>query len=87
MADNVLLSHELVKAYSRKNISPRCLIKVDIQKAYDTMDLRYVQQMLEGLGFLDKFTKWILECVTTVNYTILFNGETTKPFDAARGLR
>ncbi|XP_070014627.1 uncharacterized protein LOC142174643 [Nicotiana tabacum] len=32
VADNVLLAHELVKAYSRKNISPRCLIKVDIQK-------------------------------------------------------
>ncbi|XP_019251330.1 PREDICTED: uncharacterized protein LOC109230268 [Nicotiana attenuata] len=38
VADYVLLAHELVKAYSRKNISPRCLIKVDIQKAYDTVD-------------------------------------------------
>ncbi|XP_019254861.1 PREDICTED: uncharacterized protein LOC109233438 [Nicotiana attenuata] len=28
-----------------------------------------------------------MECVTIVNYTILINGETTKPFDAARGLR
>ncbi|XP_070012294.1 uncharacterized protein [Nicotiana sylvestris] len=40
VADNVLLAHELVKAYSWKNISPRCLIKVDIQKAYDTVDWR-----------------------------------------------
>nr|XP_009592142.1 uncharacterized protein LOC104089033 [Nicotiana tomentosiformis] len=87
VADNVLLDHELVKSYSRKNISPRCFIKVDIQKAYDTVDWRYLQQMLEGLGFPNKFTKWIVECVTTVNYTILINRETTKPFDAAIGLR
>lgn len=33
--DNIILAHELVKAYTRKSISPRCMIKVDIQKAYD----------------------------------------------------
>ncbi|XP_070024904.1 uncharacterized protein [Nicotiana sylvestris] len=51
------------------------------------MDWRYLHQMLEGLGFPTKFIKWVMECVTTVNYTIPNNGETTKPFDAARGLR
>lgn len=30
VADNIILAHELVKAYSRKHISLRCLIKVDI---------------------------------------------------------
>lgn len=28
--DNILLSHELVKGYRRKGISPRCMIKVDM---------------------------------------------------------
>ncbi|XP_055831092.1 uncharacterized protein LOC129900188 [Solanum dulcamara] len=36
--DNIILAHELVKANSRKNISPRCMIKIDIQKAYDRVD-------------------------------------------------
>lgn len=31
IADNVILSHELIKAYNRKHISPRCMIKVDMQ--------------------------------------------------------
>ncbi|XP_075078414.1 uncharacterized protein LOC142164326 [Nicotiana tabacum] len=84
VADNVLLAHELVKAYSRKNISPKCLIKVDIQKTYDINDWRYLHQVLECLGFPLQFTNWIIECVSTVNYTILINGETTKTFDAAR---
>nr|XP_009622587.1 uncharacterized protein LOC104113968 [Nicotiana tomentosiformis] len=32
LADNVILAHELVKAYSRKHASPRCMIKIDLQK-------------------------------------------------------
>ncbi|XP_074290429.1 uncharacterized protein LOC141617147 [Silene latifolia] len=34
--ENIMLSQSLVKGYTRKNISPRCLIKVDIRKAFDT---------------------------------------------------
>ncbi|XP_074314214.1 uncharacterized protein LOC141649423 [Silene latifolia] len=33
--ENVMLSQALVKGYTRKHISPRCLIKVDIRKAFD----------------------------------------------------
>ncbi|XP_070029227.1 uncharacterized protein [Nicotiana sylvestris] len=30
--DNIILAHELVKGYTRKNISARCMIKIDLQK-------------------------------------------------------
>ncbi|XP_069143394.1 uncharacterized protein [Solanum lycopersicum] len=33
IADNIVLAHELVKAYARKNISPRSMLKIDLQKA------------------------------------------------------
>jgi len=28
--DNIILSHELVKSYSRKGISPRCMVNIDL---------------------------------------------------------
>ena len=31
IADNIILAHELVKAYARKNISPRSMLKIDLQ--------------------------------------------------------
>lgn len=52
-----------------------------------TFDWRFLQQVMEGMGFSQKFLKWVMECVTTVNYSILINGEPTPPFDATRGLR
>lgn len=36
--DNVIVAHELVKCYNRKGTSLRCLVKVDIRKAYDTIE-------------------------------------------------
>ncbi|XP_070022732.1 uncharacterized protein [Nicotiana sylvestris] len=35
ITDNILMSHELVKGYGRKSISPRCMLKIDMQKTYD----------------------------------------------------
>ncbi|XP_059277569.1 uncharacterized protein LOC132031620 [Lycium ferocissimum] len=62
VADNIILAHgQKVKAYTRKHISARCMIKVDIQKAYDTVDWRFLHQVMEGLGFPQKFLKWVHE--------------------------
>lgn len=36
--DNVLISQELIRLYNRKSASPRCLMKIDIQKAYDSVE-------------------------------------------------
>lgn len=39
------------------------------------------------LGFAEQFVNCIMECVHTVSYSIIINGEPTKPFNAAKGLR
>ncbi|XP_060211885.1 uncharacterized protein LOC132639460 [Lycium barbarum] len=87
IADNIILAHELVKAYSRKNTSARAMIKIDLQKAYDSVECPYLEQVMIELGFPDKFLHWIMACVKTVNYTILINGSTSEPFNASKGLR
>lgn len=53
--DNILFSHELLKWYTRKGLSPRCTIKVDLRKAYDSIKWDFIRKLLEGLGFPFKF--------------------------------
>lgn len=38
IGDNIIMDHELVKGYKRKNISPRCMLKIGMQKTYDSLE-------------------------------------------------
>ncbi|KAG6404611.1 hypothetical protein SASPL_136862 [Salvia splendens] len=40
-----------------------------------------------GMGFGNKWTNWIMECVRTASMSILVNGSPTSPFSLQRGLR
>lgn len=44
-------------------------------------------RMLSELGFPSQFITWIIECVTTVSYSILLNGKPTIPFPSKKGVR
>lgn len=63
------------------------MIKVDLRKAYDTLEWSFIQQVLEGLGLSPQFVGWIMECVTMPSYSICINGGLCGFFKGARGLR
>ncbi|GJU46490.1 RNA-directed DNA polymerase, eukaryota, reverse transcriptase zinc-binding domain protein [Tanacetum coccineum] len=67
--------------------SPRCAFKVDIQKAYDTVDWDFLKQVLLAFGFHDRMILWIMECVTTISFSISINGTLHGYFKGKRGLR
>ncbi|XP_039038585.1 uncharacterized protein LOC120176169 [Hibiscus syriacus] len=50
ITDNTLLSQEVVRGASKKNLSPRCTIKVDLQKAFDSICWDLFMNVLEALG-------------------------------------
>ncbi|XP_074290961.1 uncharacterized protein LOC141617692 [Silene latifolia] len=63
--ENIMLSQTLVKGYNRATISPRCMIKVDIRKAFDSLQWSFIANMLSGLGFPKQFIDWVLGCIQT----------------------
>ncbi|GJV53840.1 RNA-directed DNA polymerase, eukaryota, reverse transcriptase zinc-binding domain protein, partial [Tanacetum coccineum] len=52
--DNLLLSQELLKGYNCKNGPKRCALKVDIAKAYDTVNWGFLENILNQFGFHEK---------------------------------
>lgn len=87
LSHNVLLAQDIMRFYGRRHVSPRCTIKVDLSKAYDCVNWEFLEDLLNALGFPLQFTRWIMECVTTVTYSLSINGEIKGFFPGKRGLR
>ena len=87
ISDNVLLAQELVRGYARSTLSPRCAIKVDLQKAFDTLDWRFILEILSVLRFPEQFLGWIKGCITFSKFSISLNGGLVGYFRGARGVR
>ncbi|GJS13862.1 RNA-directed DNA polymerase, eukaryota, reverse transcriptase zinc-binding domain protein [Tanacetum coccineum] len=49
--DNILLAQELMRGYNRKNGPKRCAMQIDIQKAYDTVSWRFLEDVLMKFAF------------------------------------
>lgn len=63
------------------------MIKLDIRKAYDTIEWPFLESMLYELGFPTKFVGYVMSYVTSVNYAIMINGRPSTSFPAAMGVR
>lgn len=66
---------------------PSCLLKMDLRKAYDTLNWGFLKDMLIALNFPSHFIKVVMTCVTSTQYSLLINGSPLEPFKATRGLR
>ncbi|GAV92089.1 RVT_1 domain-containing protein, partial [Cephalotus follicularis] len=85
--DNILLSQELLKGYHLNRGAPRCALKVDLHKAYDSMDWSFILSMLKLIGCPDIFISWVSQCITTPKFSIAVNGTLHGFFSSGRGLR
>ncbi|KAL0396380.1 UNVERIFIED_CONTAM: Retrovirus-related Pol polyprotein from type-2 retrotransposable element R2DM [Sesamum calycinum] len=61
--------------------------KVDLRKAYDTLEWGFLLVVLRLFGFPDPFVQWIEECITTPAFSFCINGAAQSFFRGARGLR
>ena len=57
-------------------------MKLNMSKAYD-----FLEKFLLKLGFQESWVELIMECITSVSYSILVNGEPKGMITLSRGLR
>jgi len=62
-------------------------VKLDMSKAYDRVEWRFLREMMEKLGFHERWIELMMKCVSTVSYRIKVNGELTDVVVPERGLR
>ena len=53
---------------------------VDFEKVCDSVDWRYLADVMDKMIFPPMWCKWIFECVTTAVASVLMNGSPTNDF-------
>ncbi|GKA37485.1 copia protein [Tanacetum coccineum] len=78
---------EILRGYGRQQGPKRCAIKIDLQKAYDTVNWDFLEIILNNFGFHQKMVGWIMKCVRATGFSMCINEERHGYFKGGRGLR
>lgn len=84
--DGIMIANEVVDWW-KKHKKRGLILKLDFEKAYDSVNWNFLWSMLSNFGFGDLWVSWMKECVTTARISVLVNGSPTDEFSPSKGLR
>ena len=89
ITNNILIAFESLH-YMKTSSSGKegfMTLKLDMSKAYDRVEWSFLEKIMLKMGFQDSWVAMIMQCVSTVTYSILLNGEPKGFIRPSRGLR
>ncbi|XP_028110486.1 uncharacterized protein LOC114308998 [Camellia sinensis] len=84
--DGVLIANEVVDWWKKSN-RKGLILKLNFEKAYDTVNWNFLSHMLENFGFGSTWTKWMKGCISSARVSVLINGSPLPEFYPQNGLR
>ena len=71
--DAVLIANEVVDSTLRRKESG-LVCNLDIEKAHDNISWEFEFQVMDSMGFGNRWVSWIKWCVSTASFSVLLNG-------------
>ena len=62
-------------------------LKLDMSKAYDRVEWVCLEKIIERLSFGPRWRGFMMQCITSVTYSIKINGKLSGKITPSRGLR
>ena len=88
ISENSILTHEIGHCFKKKLGKGGLIgVKVDMAKAYDSLEWSFIVRVMEVVGFDKVFCNLILQCISTTSFSLLINGSAYGSFKAERGIR
>ncbi|XP_026384917.1 uncharacterized protein LOC113280517 [Papaver somniferum] len=84
--DGTLVANELVDSRLRSG-NDGIVCKIDLKKAFDRINWRYLEFVLHQMGFSRKWCNWLRFCYSTFSFSVLINGSSFGYFTSTRGVR
>ena len=67
--DASLIANEVIDSILKRK-ERGILCKLDIEKAYDQIDLNFISMVLQIMGFGEKLMGWIKWCISTTSFSV-----------------
>ncbi|XP_042950184.1 uncharacterized protein LOC122282292 [Carya illinoinensis] len=89
ISDNLLVAYEALHFMNSrmKGKIGFMTLKLDMSKAYDEVEWSFLEAIMLKLGFSQRWCSMVLDCITSISYSILVNGKAQAGFSPSRGLR
>ena len=84
--DAILIANEVVDSRITQG-KAGILCKLDIEKAYDHVNWKFLLKMFACMGFGRRRIQWIKYCISTVRFSVLISGALEGFFPAQKDLR
>lgn len=86
--DNAFIAQELTHTLdTKKGKVGYMAVKLDLEKAYDILEWRFIHKVLQAFHLPPMLIKIIMSCMISSNIAILVNGGALESFEPSRGLR
>ena len=72
---------------SKSKSNSHCALKLDMMKAYDRLELTYLEAIVIMLGFARLWIGVVMGMIKSVSFLVLFNGEKLDQFKPTRSIR
>lgn len=75
ITDNILIGFECMHwLRNSKSKDGYAALKLDMSKAYDWVEWRFIEAIMAKLGFSQKWRSLTLRCITSITYALKFHG-------------